>query len=122
VKRAILNGTRWERICDAGDLVLVDISNLSPLPVSWSYDQVAPLGYIDEVVPKPMPCCFAIKEEKPMETHLLILLFSGLITGEAMAYCRPMPPGMPPLEGYRPSRRKEPRRLDGCLGRGNYGA
>jgi hypothetical protein len=67
VKRAILNGTRWERICDAGDLALVDTNNLSPLPVSWSYDQAAPLGYIDEVDLKPMLCCFAIKEEKRME-------------------------------------------------------
>jgi hypothetical protein len=45
VKRAILNGTRWKRIYDAGDLTLVDTNNLSPLPVSWSYDQAAPLGY-----------------------------------------------------------------------------
>ena len=54
VKRAILNGTRWERICDAGDLALVDTNNLSALPVNWTYDPAPPLGDTDEVDLKPM--------------------------------------------------------------------
>ena len=76
VKRAILNGTRWERICAAGDLALVDTNNLSPLPVCSGYHRAAPLGYIGEVDLKPMLCCFAIKgKNRCKNTALTICCF-----------------------------------------------